>query len=386
MVVGAGLTGLAAARRLAERRPDWRVVALEQDRIGAGASGRNAGAISRVRPWSEPLGAANLSLQRLAAAGLEQLARLVRDHDIPCGWRETPRIDIAAGARGARRLAAIRRSGEAVGLGCRSLGTSEVAALTGSVAAEEALQTTSIAVQPVALVRGLAAALPPNAQLYEESPVRAIRANAPFEVETPAGAVRAEHVLLATNGAGTALGFPRRRCWPLDTFCSLSPRLSDAELRCLGETSGWTLVSADARGNTLRLTGDGRLFVRHGFDHSARTSLRSRLGSIRDAHRALLTAHFPALPQIPLEFVWSGTLAMTANGLPWFGRLAPGLYGAGAYSGNGLALGTTAGMLLADLALGAESPLLRDMLALPAPTRVLPGTARLHAAWRRLRG
>jgi glycine/D-amino acid oxidase-like deaminating enzyme len=107
---------------------------------------------------------------------------------------------------------------------------------------------------------------------------------------------------------------------------------------------------------------------------------------MRDAHRALLTAHFPALPQIPLEFVWSGTLAMTANGLPWFGRLAPGLYAAGAYSGNGLALGTTAGMLLADLALGAESPLLRDMLALPAPTRVLPGTARLHAAWRRLRG
>jgi glycine/D-amino acid oxidase-like deaminating enzyme len=387
VVVGAGLTGLAAARRLAERRPDWRVVTLEQERVGAGASGRNAGVISRVRPWSDALGAANLSLQRLATAGLEHLATLVRDHAIPCGWRDTPRIDTAAGARGARRLAAIRRSCEAAGLPCQSLAKSEVAARTGSVGTEQGLHTTTVTVQPVALVRGLAGALPLNTQLYEESPVRAIRGSAPFEVETPAGVVRAERVLLATNGAGTALGFPRRRCWPLHTFCSLSPRLSDAELRCLGETSGWTLVSADARAVTLRLTSDGRLFLRHGFDHAARRPpRRSRLGAMLDAHRALLTARFPALPQIPLEFVWSGTLAMTTNGLPWFGPLASGVYTVGAYSGNGLALGTAAGILLADLVLEADSPLLRDMQALPLPTRVLPGTARLHAAWRRLRG
>ena len=43
--LGAGVTGLAAARRLAELAPEARIVLLEQYRVGYGASGRNAGFI-----------------------------------------------------------------------------------------------------------------------------------------------------------------------------------------------------------------------------------------------------------------------------------------------------------------------------------------------------
>ena len=45
VVVGAGVTGLAAARRLAELAPDARIILLDQYRVGYGASGRNAGFI-----------------------------------------------------------------------------------------------------------------------------------------------------------------------------------------------------------------------------------------------------------------------------------------------------------------------------------------------------
>ena len=60
-------------------------------------------------------------------------------------------------------------------------------------------------------------------------------------------------------------------------------------------------------------------------------------------------------------------MGATFNGAQFFGELAPNLYVAAGYNGVGIAMGTISGVLLADLALGADSPLLADMRALPQP-------------------
>ena len=65
-------------------------------------------------------------------------------------------------------------------------------------------------------------------------------------------------------------------------------------------------------------------------------------------------------------------MGMSSNRQHFFGRLEDGLFAAGGYNGCGIAMGTAAGRLLADLALGADSAELRDMLALPGPGRLPP--------------
>ena len=78
VVIGAGVTGLAAARRLGELAPEARVVLLEQYRVGYGTSGRNAGFIIDTPHLTEELGIEdNRRVSRLVVAGLAQLDDLV---------------------------------------------------------------------------------------------------------------------------------------------------------------------------------------------------------------------------------------------------------------------------------------------------------------------
>jgi glycine/D-amino acid oxidase-like deaminating enzyme len=65
-------------------------------------------------------------------------------------------------------------------------------------------------------------------------------------------------------------------------------------------------------------------------------------------------------------------MGITMNGAQFFGRIADDVYASAAYNGVGVAMGTISGKLLADLVVGADSALLRDLQALPAPTWIPP--------------
>ncbi|NLC36842.1 MAG: FAD-dependent oxidoreductase [Alcaligenaceae bacterium] len=87
VVVGAGLAGLAAARRIAENRPGDSVVLLDADCVGEGAQGRNSGfAIDAPHNVGSSMGelAAAHSHLRLARAAIAYLARVVHEHKIAC--------------------------------------------------------------------------------------------------------------------------------------------------------------------------------------------------------------------------------------------------------------------------------------------------------------
>ncbi len=95
VVVGAGVTGLAAARRLGELAPEARIILLDDYRVGYGASGRNSGFIIDTPHLPEQLGVdSNRRISRLVIAGLAELEGLVRKHEIDCEW--SPRGHLTA--------------------------------------------------------------------------------------------------------------------------------------------------------------------------------------------------------------------------------------------------------------------------------------------------
>ena len=108
-------------------------------------------------------------------------------------------------------------------------------------------------VQPAALVRGLARALPENVDLFEASPVRDDAPAAGFDWRATDGARRRRRgCFVATNGFTPALGLLRDRMFPLMTFASLTRPLTDAEAAALGGEPVWGLVSEMPMGTTLR--------------------------------------------------------------------------------------------------------------------------------------
>jgi glycine/D-amino acid oxidase-like deaminating enzyme len=374
VVVGAGFTGLAAARRLAEHDANARIIVLEAARVGSGASGRNSGFVVDVGHWVDALGLdGNARLVRLQRSGRDALRRLVHEHGIACAWSERGRLHGAAVDAGMRELERFARGLEALREPYESLDAAARERVIGTPYYRAAMHTPgTVLVQPAALVRGLAATLPPNVDLFEQSPVLAMRIGAPHRLETPAGAVFAPRLLLATNGWTPAVGLLRRRVVPLFTFASLTRPLT-AEERVVAGDPEWGLVSEERMGSTVRRTRDHRLLVRNSVryapDHIVGASVCEDIARV---HRRALEARFPALRAVETEFTWGGVMGVTLNGAQFFGRIATDIFASVAYNGVGIAMGTASGALLADLVVAADSELLRDMQALPGPTWIPP--------------
>jgi glycine/D-amino acid oxidase-like deaminating enzyme len=271
-------------------------------------------------------------------------------------------------------LAGLRGVLEAIGEPCRPMGKDDLARAIGTRYYRAGIHIgTTVLLQPAALVRGLASTLPANVDLFEQSPVHAIERRHGWTIRAGSGGLCTERVFLAVNGFAPALGVLRQRIFPLHTFASLTRVLDAGEQASAGEWRQWGLVSEDRMGSSLRRTADQRILVRNSVRYLPSLALSTHLlARIRERHRRSLVARWPALRDVELEFTWGGVLGMTANQGQFFGRLAEGLYASIGYNGTGVALGTASGMLLADHALGIDSELLRDALALPRPAWIPP--------------
>ncbi len=378
VVLGAGFTGLAAARRWAELRPGASVVLLEAQRAGYGTSGRSSGFlvdlahfIARMRPDHAD------AYVRVARHGIAQLRQQMETHGIACDWDDRGWIHAAHGEAAARELPHLAAWLEARNEPYESLDRDALTHLLGTPYYRAGLRLPgSVMVQAAALARGLVAHLPPTVELFEETPALSIRrARGGWDLETPSGSVHTENLLLATNAYTPNLGALGRRLFPLWTFGSLTRPLTLDEQATLGSESEWGVLAEDALGSTLRRTRDQRLLIRNGLTFDRNPRREPPPEKIRAAHEQALAARYPHLAGIELDWTWGGALGTTPSRNLIFGELDRGLWAAAAYTGAGIALGTAAGALLSELALGEpseRSDRLGDLLALPRPAKLPP--------------
>ncbi len=379
IVIGAGYAGLAAARRLAENRPNDSIALIDAQAAGEGTSGRNAGfAIDlphNVSSSMEEL-AKSHSYRALAHAAIDHLKQQIDRHGIECDWRQDGKFHAAVADRGVREvleptveeLERLKEpfdwlEGEAL---AKRLGTSHFKAAVFTYG-------TSL-LNPAALVRGLADSLPGNVTLYENSPVTTVDYGTRIKVFTSAGSVEASQLILTVNGFGEQFGFFKHRLLNFAAHASLSRRLADSEYEALGKVEPWGLTPANSfAGITMRLTPDRRILIRQNvhFCPSMRQSHEERQ-TVKREHKRLFDQRFPMLSQVELESTWTGYICLSRNGAPGFGRLAGNVHTSLCQNGVGITKGTIGGLLAADMACGIDNPLIGDMLKLGGPTRLPP--------------
>lgn len=355
---------------MAALRPEWRVALLEAGRVGAGASGRNSGFVVDVWHYLPARGVeGNRRLIRVSRAGRDALGALVRAHGIECAWNEYGRLHGAAGDRGLRALESLRRGLEAMAEPHVWHDAAALRRRIGTAHYRAAIHTPGgVLVQPAALARGLAGSLPANVELFEDSPVHRVDLSRPTVLDAGAGRVTTDRLFLAVNGFTPGLGLLRRRVFPLSTFASLTRALTAAEQAALGGEPEWGLVPEDPMGTTVRRTRDQRILIRNSVQFGSRAAGGvAGLRRVAAAHLRAFRARFPMLAGVDLAYTWGGVLGMTRNTGQWFGRAGDSLWITAGCNGAGVALGSALGALLADLALGIDSALLRDAQALPRP-------------------
>lgn len=381
IVLGAGLAGLAAARRLAELAPHASIALIEARRVGEGAAGRNSGFLIDLPhdlTSHSYTGGQDLDRQqiRLNRSAIEFLRGIVQRHGIDCDWREQGKLHGAVEERGIKALKEFSHCLTALGEPFTELDAADMKRITGTSFYRAGMHAPGcVLVQPAALVRGLARTLPENVTLYEDSPVRDIELGPPHCMTTAEGRLRAPKLVMANNAYASqlpGLGL-KGRVLPVYTFASLTRPMSEAESRALGGEADWALIPADPMGTTLRRLANGRICVRNCFAYLP--SLKAgdaTLARVQRAHRRSFQRRFPMLEGMEFTHTWGGALCLSRNGGVPFGQLAPGVFSAICQNGLGLTRGTLSGKLIAEFALGEQSDELSILLKQPWPCRNPP--------------
>jgi gamma-glutamylputrescine oxidase len=114
-----------------------------------------------------------------------------------------------------------------------------------------------------------------------------------------------------------------------------------------------------------RLSADRRLLFGGGENYR-----RGFPGDIAGFVRKYMLRVYPQLAQTRIDYAWGGTLAITMNRMPDFGRLSANVYYAQGFSGHGVAMATLAGKLIAEAVAGTAENF--DVFA-RIPSRRFPG-------------
>lgn len=378
-IVGAGLTGLAAARQLALNFPDDEVVLIEAQEVGFGSAGRNAGFAIDVphdigaKDYIGDITTAKRVL-KLNTLGQDYLRNIVAENNIECQMTDSGKYQAAVSNAGIAVLEAYRSGLEKIGRETEMIKAQDLPDHIGISYYKKALFIPgTVLLQPSALVKGLADTLPSNVTLYENTPITSINYGDKVTLIHDKGSITTDKLILANNAFAADFGFLKGRLLPTFLYGSLTRPLTEDEQARLGGKPVWGVIPAHPFGSTIRRTVDHRILVRNSFSFNPNGRPRAHLlKQYIDNHRKSFERRFPMLPDVTLDYSWSGAICLSENHEGFFGQLAPNVYGALCCNGLGITRGTATGKLLADMIAGERNDLIDFLLASPGPNKTPP--------------
>ena len=371
-ILGAGFTGLWTAYYLLRRHPSLRVVLVEKEIAGFGASGRNGGWVSSGFALSPSVLRERVGRERARVVYLalydavDEVGRVVAAEAIDADYVKSGSLRIA---QGPHQLPAVHKgyaAYEALGLADHYAvwNAAQVAEHVGVDRALAALHTPECAaVHPGRLVRGLARAVERRgATIYEQTEVTAFRTGASPRLVTSRGHVFADTIVLAGEAYLTRLRPLRRQLLPVYSLIVLTEPLSPDQWAEIGWRHRECLASFRLSVDYLARTPDGRiLFGGRGAPYHFASRIADGYDVHPPTHRMLeeMTVRwFPMLRGIRFTHAWGGPLGVARDWMPSFSYdPATGVASARGYAGQGVATSNLAGRVLADLITRTESPL-----------------------------
>jgi gamma-glutamylputrescine oxidase len=357
-VVGAGIAGCSTALHLAER--GYRVVLLEAQRVGWGASGRSGG---QVLPG---VAAGLAKLRRLigchaaravwdvSVEGLRLVRDLIARHRIECGW-VSGHMAAALKQRHERELLAeIRELRSEYGYeSIRYMARDEVRSIIQSDRYSAALYDSNAGhLHPLNYTLGLAAAAErAGVRIFEGTQAVSLSPAtlaAPALIRTPRGSVRSRVTVLCGNAylGELAPGLGSKIMGVSTYIIATQPIAHERAQQLIANNAAvsdmnWIL-------DYFRLSADRRLLFGGRVNYSDIASFDAP-----GVTRKRMLRVFPQLADVRVEYSWGGYVDITVNRAPHFGRLAPDVYFLQGFSGHGLALAGMAGKLIAEAVAGS---------------------------------
>jgi glycine/D-amino acid oxidase-like deaminating enzyme len=374
VILGAGFTGLWTAYYLLKNDPSLRVVVLESEVAGFGASGRNGAWCGSGFPVSP--GELARRFGREAARDLilemqstvSEVGRVAEAEGIDAQYFHGGMFRVARGRSQLPSVHAVHEAYSALGLGgdYRVLDAEETNRRVRITGAKGALYSPHCAsVHPGRLVRGLARAVERlGGTIFERSPVVGFETGGSPRFATAHGEVRAGTIVLAGEAYLTRFRELHRQLLPIYSLIVLTEPLSEAQWEEIGWEGRECLASNRYSVDYLSRTADGRiLFGGRGAPYHYGSRIKDEYDRHAPTHEMLRRAAkswFPALGDARFTHAWGGPLAVPRDWMPTMSyNPKSGVATARGYTGQGVATANLSGRTLADLILGRDTDIAR---------------------------
>ena len=373
-VLGAGFTGLWTAYYLLKAEPSLRVVVLEAETAGFGASGRNGAWCNAGFPITPgelarrfgDEAARDLMLEMRNA--VDEVGKVAEAEEIDAQFFRGGALRIARGAAQVPGIEGGYETLKNLGLGegvelLDEKETAERVKITGALGGLFSAHCATI--HPARLVRGLAGAVERlGGEIFENTPVTDFETGDNPRLVTEAGDVRAKTIVLAGEAYLARLRKLRRQVLPIYSLIVLTEPLSEDQWSEIGWEGRECVGSNRYTVDYLSRTADGRILFG---GRGAPYHYGSRVEDAYDLHepthemlRKTAREWFPALKNTRFTHAWGGPLAMPRDWMPTMSHdPKEGVATARGYTGQGVATANLSGRTLSDLILTRDTAITR---------------------------
>ncbi len=379
LIIGAGYTGLSAARKLGQLCPNQKIILVDAQLAGEGASSRNSGYL--VDTTLNDGFTSNKDLEKykkktdIYNLGIESVKRFIKEYQVDCDWNESGKYFASSKKEDKFILNKFSETLTKLNFKHQILEKEELKKKLGTNFYKVAIYTKGgILLHPAKLVRAMVNALPNNVQLFENSSLLKWNKNKDKIVSIfENGSISSKNIIFATNGFLKSLGVKSNYNFPITLTASMTRALTKEEFSQIGEPDEWGVLPVRPMGATIRMTKDKRILIRNTAEiydpfkmsnsELAKRSVKQKIG---------IKKRFPQLPDNIIQSTWSGVVSRTRNSSQIFEKIDNNVFVAGCYNGSGIGVGTLFGEQIAIKALNENSKEIETIELRNKPTWLPP--------------
>ena len=379
LIVGAGYTGLSAARKLSQLHPEKKIILVDAQLAGDGASGRNSGYLVDTTLNDGFTSNKELSNYKkktdIYKLGIDVLKKFIKEYQVSCDWNNSGKFFASSQYSDKKILQNFSETLSKLGFEHNLLSKDELKQRLGTSFYSIGLYTKGgVLLHPGKLVRAMIDVLPNNVILYENSTLikwQSIKNIILCKFKN--ATITSKKIIFCTNGFLKSLGIKTNYNFPLTLTASMTRPLNEDEFKSIREPKEWGVLPVKPMGATVRMTKDRRILIRNTAEvHSPFKMSDTELKKRSINHKIGIKKRFPSLPDDIIESSWSGIVSRTRNSSQIFDKINDNIYVAGCYNGSGIGVGTLFGEQIAIKASGETSFEINTINARQKPTWLPP--------------
>jgi len=362
LIVGAGYTGLSAARKLSEIDKNKKIIIVDAQLAGEGGSGRNSGYL--VDTTLNDGFTSNKDIKNykkkinIYELGIKSVKKYIKEYQVDCDWNECGKYFASSKIEDEAKAKLFSNLLNNLNYENKLIYSDDLKAKLGTSFYKVGVYTSGgILLNPGKLIRSMIDTLPDNVDLFENTELLSWKNNNnKITCNFGKNFIEAQKIIFCTNGFLRSLKVKKNYSFPLTLTASMTRPLNKDEFNNLGSPKEWGVLPIRPMGATIRLTKDKRILIRNTAEIRNPNLMSSNdLTKRIIKHSYGIKKRFPSLRENIIEHSWSGIVCRSGNSSQIFDKIEKNVYAAGCYNGSGIGVGTLFGEQIAIMASNQQS-------------------------------